>query len=66
MTSRIKQRAATDKSAARTDDDIKILQNRFKVFEQESLPIIEKYDKEGLVSKIDAGRSAEEVYLEVE
>ena len=65
MSTRIKSRAA-DGGEARSDDNEETLKKRFAEFHKLSVPIIERYEKDGLVVKIDASKTAEEVYKEVE
>jgi UMP-CMP kinase len=54
------------KTSGRVDDDIDVIRKRFDTYREESLPIIEMYDRDGKVRKIVADRSIEEVYTEVE
>lgn len=49
----------------RTDDNIETIKKRFRVFREQSIPVIDYYDKEGKVAKIDAEKSPDEVYQEV-
>lgn len=49
----------------RTDDNIETIRKRFKVFEQQSLPVVEHYDEQKKVARIHAERPPEEVYKEV-
>ena len=65
MIARIKSRAAADGAQARSDDNEETMRKRFAEFQRQSLPIIEKYEKDGVVVKIDASKTAEEVYDEV-
>lgn len=63
LTSRLLERA---KTSGRNDDSIDVIRKRFVTYREESMPIIEMYEKEGKVRKIIADRSIEEVYKEVE
>lgn len=63
LTSRLLERA---KTSGRNDDTIDVIRKRFVTYQNESMPIIEMYEKEGKVHKIIADRSIEEVYKEVE
>ena len=63
LTSRLLERA---KTSGRNDDSIDVIRKRFATYRDESMPIIEMYEKEGKVRKIIADRSIEEVYEEVE
>lgn len=63
LTSRLLERA---KTSGRSDDSIDVIRKRFVTYREESMPIIEMYEKEGKIHKIIADRSIEEVYNEVE
>jgi UMP-CMP kinase len=43
-----------------------VIRKRFNTYREESMPIIDMYEKEGKVRKILADRSIEDVYAEVE
>ncbi|XP_068676819.1 UMP-CMP kinase-like isoform X1 [Montipora foliosa] len=60
---RIMERA---KSSGRSDDNIESLRKRFHTYETQTLPIIQHYEKLGLVKKIQAIKSPEEVFDEVQ
>lgn len=62
MTDRILERG---KTSGRNDDSVEVLHKRFVTFSTETLPIIEKYEREGKVKKIDALRDIDEVYEDV-
>lgn len=62
MINRIMERS---KTSGRNDDTIEVLQKRFNTFKQETMPIVEKYEKEGKVKTVDAMRTVEEVYADV-
>lgn len=62
LTSRLLERA---KTSGRSDDSIDVIRKRFVTYREESMPIIEMYSKEGIVNKIIADRSIEDVYAEV-
>ncbi|CAG8841139.1 31269_t:CDS:2, partial [Racocetra persica] len=49
----------------RIDDNIETIEKRFKVFMEESLPVVTHYEKTGIVRKIPSNESADEVYLKV-
>ncbi|KAL6767569.1 DAAK1 [Auxenochlorella protothecoides x Auxenochlorella symbiontica] len=49
----------------RTDDNIETIHKRFKVFTEQSLPVVEHYEALSKVARIDAHRDPEEVYREV-
>ena len=63
LTSRLLERA---KTSGRNDDSIDVIRKRFVTYRDESMPIIEMYEKEGKVQKIIADRSISSVYKEVE
>lgn len=63
LTSRLLERA---KTSGRADDTIDVIRKRFAVYKEESMPIINMYEREGKVHKIIADRPIEEVYKEVE
>ncbi|PKA53272.1 UMP-CMP kinase [Apostasia shenzhenica] len=49
----------------RDDDNIETIRKRFKVFLESSLPVIEHYYSKAKVRKVDAARSADEVFESV-
>jgi UMP-CMP kinase len=63
LTSRLLERG---KTSGRNDDSIDVIRKRFNTYREESMPIIEMYEKEGILKKIIADRSIEDVYKEVE
>jgi UMP-CMP kinase len=63
MTGRLLERA---KTSGRNDDNLEIIRKRFKTFRDESMPIVDMYEKKGLVKTIVADRSVEDVYEEVQ
>jgi len=52
--------------SGRSDDNEESLKKRFVTYEQSTMPIIKKFEEQNLVRKIDASKSQEEVYSEVE
>jgi len=52
--------------SGRSDDNEESLKKRFVTYEQSTMPIIKKFEEQNLVKKIDASKSQEEVYSEVE
>ncbi|KAI9674487.1 MAG: hypothetical protein M1817_001825 [Caeruleum heppii] len=52
------------KSSGRADDNIDSIKKRFKVFVETSMPVVEYFEKEGKVERVDATRGVEEVYRE--
>ena len=49
MTKRIEERS---KSSGRTDDNMESLKKRFRIFESETLPVIEHYEKKNKVIRV--------------
>jgi len=49
MTKRITKRS---ESSGRTDDNMESLKKRFKTFEEETLPIIDYFEKKGKVIRV--------------
>lgn len=49
----------------RTDDNIETIKKRFKVFKDQSMPVIEYYESQNKVAKIDAEKSPDDVYTHV-
>lgn len=64
MIERINQRASESK-VKRVDDNIEALRKRFKTFKEQSMPIVEFYEKLGKVKKIDANQPKDKVYEDV-
>ena len=62
MTDRLLERA---KTSGRNDDNLETIRKRFKTFRDESMPIVDMYEKKGLVRTVVADRSVEDVYEEV-
>jgi len=59
MEKRILERA---KVSGRSDDNIESLKKRFDTYQQESAPVVDEYHRSGIVTKIHAERTVEEVY----
>ena len=49
----------------RDDDKPEVIKNRLQVYRQQTAPLIEYYEKRGILRKIDASKSVEEVYKQV-
>ena len=62
LTERILERA---KTSGRNDDNIDTLKKRFATFENDSIPVINKFGEAGKLYKIDGARSIDEVYEDV-
>lgn len=54
------------KTSGRVDDSIDVIRQRLTTYHEESMPIINMYEKHGIVRKIIANRTIEQVYTEVE
>jgi len=52
--------------SGRTDDNAESLSKRFVTYESATMPIIKHFEAKNLVHKIDASRTPDEVYAEVE
>lgn len=50
------------KTSGRIDDNIDIIKNRIKIFEDETTPILENY--KGVVERINAEKEVDEVFLD--
>ena len=54
MIARIQARSAAAGDQKRNDDNIEVLQKRFTVFKEQSVPIVQLYEAKDKVKKIDA------------
>lgn len=63
MINRIMERS---KTSGRNDDNIDTLRKRFNTFVSETMPIVELYEKTGKVKRINALRTVDEVYADVQ
>lgn len=52
------------KTSGRSDDNIESIKKRFKTFVETSMPVVDHYESEGKVVKVEATKSPEEVYAE--
>jgi adenylate kinase len=60
------QQQAKDNPGKRTDTDIESMKNRYRTMYTETInPIIEAYEKRGLIVHVDASPSVEEIHGEV-
>ena len=62
MLERLLRRGET---SGRDDDNIESIRKRFRVFEEQSMPVVDQYEKENKVMKIPAVGSEEEVYARI-
>jgi UMP-CMP kinase len=53
------------KTSGRSDDNLESIKKRFKTFVETSMPVVDKYEKEGKVVRCDATKAPDEVYEEV-
>ena len=53
------------RNEGRTDDNLATIAKRFRVFQADSLRVVEHYEAAGRVRRIAAERSPDEVYAEV-
>ena len=59
----VKRLMGRGKESGRTDDqDIKIIENRIKVYEDQTLPVMEHYKKKGKLRLVDGMGSIEEIF----
>ena len=65
MIDRITKRGEAAGDQKRNDDNIEVLQKRFTVFKEQSVPIVELYGKQDKVRRIDATQTPEVVYEQV-
>ncbi len=54
------------KASGRSDDNEETLAKRIKTYNESTLPIIQHFDTLSMVKRIDAAKSEDEVYAEVE
>merc|ERR550519_2809239 len=52
--------------SGRTDDNEESLRKRFVTYEEATMPIIKRFEEKNLVKTLDASKSPDEVYAEVE
>eukprot|EP00828_Plagiopyla_frontata_P043699 TRINITY_DN691_c0_g1_i3.p3 TRINITY_DN691_c0_g1~~TRINITY_DN691_c0_g1_i3.p3 ORF type:complete len:125 (-),score=30.97 TRINITY_DN691_c0_g1_i3:25-399(-) len=62
MEKRVLKRA---ESETRSDDNIETLKRRFATYEKETIPVIELYEKKGMVKRVNAERIIGEIFEEV-
>jgi len=53
------------KTSGRSDDNLESIKKRFNTYKDSTMPIIEHFDKQSLVKKIDSTQSKEAVFSEV-
>ena len=52
------------KTSGRSDDNEESIRKRFRVFEETSMPVVEYFEKQGRVVRVDATKTPEEVFEE--
>jgi UMP-CMP kinase len=52
------------KTSGRSDDNAESIKKRFKVFEETSMPVVDYFEKQGRVVKVQATKTPDEVYKE--
>ncbi|KAL1953004.1 hypothetical protein VTO42DRAFT_3775 [Malbranchea cinnamomea] len=62
MESRLLKRGET---SGRSDDNIESIKKRFRVFVEQSMPVVHKFEKEGKVMSVPAVGTQEEVYARI-
>lgn len=62
MTSRLLERG---KTSGRSDDNLDVIRKRFETFREQSMPIVERYEKQDKVRKLAADRSVDDVYSDI-
>ncbi|RDX45460.1 UMP-CMP kinase [Lentinus brumalis] len=58
----LKRLLERSKTSGREDDNVESIKKRFRVYKEQTMPVIEHYSKEGKVATIDATASIEEVH----
>eukprot|EP00735_Rhodelphis_limneticus_P007604 TRINITY_DN2017_c0_g1::TRINITY_DN2017_c0_g1_i3::g.21740::m.21740 TRINITY_DN2017_c0_g1::TRINITY_DN2017_c0_g1_i3::g.21740 ORF type:complete len:226 (-),score=48.74,sp/P15700/KCY_YEAST/55.00/1e-67,ADK/PF00406.17/2.3e-49,AAA_33/PF13671.1/1.1e-08,AAA_17/PF13207.1/1.4e-08,AAA_18/PF13238.1/2.4e-07,Thymidylate_kin/PF02223.12/1.2,Thymidylate_kin/PF02223.12/1.7,AAA_19/PF13245.1/0.056,FeoC/PF09012.5/1.2e+04,FeoC/PF09012.5/8.6e+02,FeoC/PF09012.5/2.6e+03,FeoC/PF09012.5/0.89 TRINITY_DN2017_c0_g1_i3:462-1139(- len=53
-------------TSGRVDDNAETIKKRFKTFLEQSLPVVEHFEKEGRVRKVSADAAADDIYAEVQ
>jgi UMP-CMP kinase len=54
------------KTSGRVDDKEDVIKARFQTYMDSTLPIIKKFEEEGKVIEIDASKTVDEVFTEIE
>jgi len=52
------------KTSGREDDNIEVIKKRFKTYQEQTMPVIKYYDRQGKVKEIDSSASVEAVHKE--
>uniref|UniRef100_A0A0E0DVN3 UMP-CMP kinase n=1 Tax=Oryza meridionalis TaxID=40149 RepID=A0A0E0DVN3_9ORYZ len=59
------ERRILNRNQGRDDDNIDTIRRRFDVFQQQTLPVIQYYEKRGELRKVDGNRQVDEVFEDV-
>lgn len=54
-----------NRGIGRVDDNVESLQKRFKVFRDETMPIVDYYDQKYLVRRVESEKPADLVFADV-
>lgn len=52
-------------TSGRADDNIESIKKRFRTFVETSMPVVDEFEGQGRVVKVNAERGADEVYEDV-
>ena len=53
------------KTSGRSDDNMESIKKRFRTFIETSMPVVDMFDEQGKVVKVNAMKTPEEVYEDV-
>ena len=59
---RVMEKRLLSRNEGRSDDNVKTIRKRFKVFVEQSMPVVQHYEKQGKVHKVDSNRDPKLVY----
>ena len=59
------ERRLLARNEGRTDDNIETIKRRFKVFVEQSMPVVQHYQQFGKVIWADSDRSPEEIFADI-
>lgn len=52
-------------TSGRADDNLESIKKRFRTFVETSMPVVDEFEKQGKVVKVNAERGADDVYDDV-
>lgn len=61
----VMERRLLGRNEGRTDDNMETIRKRFRVFIEQSMPVVQYYEGSGKVARINADRAPDDVYREV-